>query len=68
MTFTITEVQFYIGVIVLLMVVQVYHHSRVEKLKVETEKLWNQIAIIATTLSLHLATKEKQESEKQDKE
>ena len=67
MTFTISETQFYISIIVLLMGLQIYHHTRIEKLRKETDKLWEQLAIMAAAFSIHLSAAEK-ETEKQDKE
>ena len=68
MTFTITESNLYLGIVLTLMAIQIYQHTRIEKLKKETEKLWDQIAIMATTFSMYLATVEKQKQEKEDKQ
>ncbi len=68
MTLTITEAQFYMGIIVVLMGMQIYLHITLMKVKKETDKLWDQIAILATALSVHLAVAEKEQKEKQDKE
>lgn len=68
MTFTISETQFYIGIIVLLMGLQIYHHTRIEKLRKEADKLWEQLAMIAAALSMHLTFTDKETEKQKDKE
>lgn len=68
MTFTITESNLYLGIVLTLMAIQIYQQTRVEKLKKETQQLWSQIAIMATTFSMYLAAFEKEKQEKEDKQ
>ncbi len=47
MTFTITREYLYLGVTVLLLLIQVWQMRKVDALKKEIQDLWNQIHIIA---------------------
>lgn len=67
MTFTITREYLYLGVTVLLLLIQVWQLRKVEKLKKEVQDLWNQIHIIAISAGNTLQKLEKKIDEKQDK-
>ena len=67
MTFTITETQFYMGIVVLLMVIQIYQQSQIKKLQKESEKLWDQIGTFISTLAIQLTQMQKEIDNKQNK-
>ena len=67
MTFTITREYFYLGVTILLLLIQVWQMKKVDTLKKEIQDLWNQISIIAISAGNTLQKLEKKIDEKQDK-
>lgn len=67
MTFTITREYLYLGVTILLLLIQIWELRKVEKLKKEVQDLWNQIHIIAISAGNTIQKLEKKIDEKQDK-
>ena len=67
MTFTITREYLYLGVTVLLLLIQVWQLRKVELLKREIKDLWDQIHIIAISAGNTIQKLEKKIDEKQDK-
>lgn len=67
MTFTITREYLYLGVTVLLLLIQMWQLRKVETLKKEVQDLWNQIHIIAISAGNTIQKLEKKIDEKQDK-
>jgi NTP pyrophosphatase (non-canonical NTP hydrolase) len=67
MTFTITREYLYLGVTILLLLIQVWQMKKVDALKKEIQDLWNQISIIAISAGNTLQKLEKKIDEKQDK-
>lgn len=67
MTFTITREYLYLGVTILLLLLQIWQLRKVEKLKKEVQDLWNQIHIIAISAGNTIQKLEKKIDEKQDK-
>lgn len=67
MTFTITPEYLYLGVTLILMLIQVLQIRKVSKLKKEIESLWQQISIIALSAGTTLEKLEKKIDGKQDK-
>lgn len=68
MTFTITREYIYLGVTVLLLLIQVWQMRKVDALKKEIQDLWNQIHIIAISAGNTIQKLEKKIDEKQDKQ
>jgi NTP pyrophosphatase (non-canonical NTP hydrolase) len=68
MTFTITREYLYLGVTVLLLLIQVWQMRKVDALKKEIQDLWNQIHIIAISAGNTIQKLEKKIDEKQDKQ
>jgi hypothetical protein len=68
MTFTITREYLYLGVTVLLLLIQMWQLRKVETLKKEVQDLWNQIHIIAISAGNTIQKLEKKIDEKQDKQ
>jgi len=67
MTFTITREYLYLGVTVLLLLIQVWQLRKVDVLKREIKDLWDQIHIIAISAGSTLQKLEKKIDGKQDK-
>jgi hypothetical protein len=68
MTFTITREYLYLGVTILLLLIQVWQLKKVDVLKREIKDLWDQIHIIAISAGNTLQKLEKKIDEKQDKQ
>lgn len=68
MTFTITREYLYLGVTILLLLIQVWQVRKAELLKREIKDLWDQIHIIAISAGNTLQKLEKKIDEKQDKQ
>jgi lysozyme family protein len=67
MTFTITSEYLYLGVTILLLLIQVVQWRKFDVLKKEVQDLWNQIHIIAISAGNTIQKLEKKIDEKQDK-
>lgn len=67
MTFTITREYLYLGVTILLLLIQVWQMLKIDGLKKEVENLWHQISIIAISAGASMQKLEKKIDEKQDK-
>ncbi|NDD98222.1 MAG: hypothetical protein EB010_12875 [Acidimicrobiia bacterium] len=68
MTFTITREYLYLGVTIILLIIQVWQMKKVDALKRDVQDLWNQISIIAISAGNTLQKLEKKIDEKQDKQ
>lgn len=68
MTFTITREYVYLGVTILLLLMQVWQLRKVDVLKREIKDLWDQIHIIAISAGSTLQKLEKKIDGKQDKQ
>jgi hypothetical protein len=68
MTFTITREYLYLGVTIILLLIQVWQMKKVDALKRDVQDLWNQISIIAISAGNTLQKLEKKIDEKQDKQ
>ena len=68
MTFTVSDNQLYVGIIVVLILIQLYQQKLIRGLQKETNDIWNQIAILVTTISAELTGLQKSVSNKKDKE
>ena len=67
MTINITPEYLYLGVTLILMLIQVLQIRRASRLKREIEELWGQISIIAMSAGSMLEKLEKKIDGKQDK-
>jgi hypothetical protein len=67
MTVTITETSFYLGVVLFLLVAQVYHQIQIKKLEKDAKQLWEQISILVVSISAQMLQQQKELNEKQDK-
>lgn len=68
MTFTITREYLFLGVTILLLLIQVWQMRKLDALKREIDNLWQQISIIAISAGATIQKLEKKIDEKQDKE
>lgn len=68
MTFTITREYLYLGVTIILLLIQVWQMFKIDALKKEIDNIWNQIHIIAISAGNTLQKLEKKIDEKQDKQ
>ncbi len=68
MTFTITREYLYLGVTIVLLLIQVWQMFKIDALKKEIDNIWNQIHIIAISAGNTLQKLENKIDEKQDKQ
>jgi hypothetical protein len=67
MTITVTETQVYVGIIIVLMIVQMYQQRVISKLEKETKQIWEQIGILVVSLGTELGNMQKDLNKKEDK-
>jgi hypothetical protein len=67
MTITVTETQVYVGIIILLMIIQMYQQRVISKLEKETKQIWEQIGILVVSLGTELGNMQKDLNKKEDK-
>jgi len=59
MTINLDKTDLYFGIIIVLLLLQVYHHYRMTVLRKEITNIWIQISTIVTTVSAKLIALEK---------
>jgi hypothetical protein len=67
MTITITREQMYIGIIVFLLILQIYQQGQIKKLQQDTSDLWSQLGTLIANLSNQMLQIQKDINSKQDK-
>ncbi len=67
MTINITETSLYIGTIVILLAIQIYHQRRISKLEKEVDDIWLQLGVLTQGLTTKLMDLLKDLNNKQDK-
>ena len=67
MTFTITGYQFYIGVVIAIVLVQIYQQKQIRDLQKEKEKLWDQISIFVSAIAVQIVQLQEDVKNKQTK-
>jgi hypothetical protein len=67
MTITVTETQVYVGIIIVLMIIQMYQQRVISKLEKETKQIWEQIGILVVSLGTELGNMQKDLNKKEDK-
>ena len=67
MTFTVTETQMYTGVLLLLMVLQIYQHRQLRRLERDNSDIWTQLGTLIANLSTQMLQMQKDINAKQDK-
>jgi hypothetical protein len=68
MTFTITGYQFYIGIVVAIVIVQGYQQTQIRKLQKDKEQLWEQISTFISSLAIQIVQLQEEIKSKKDKE
>lgn len=54
MTVEVTPETLYFGITSILVVIQIWHHTRLTKLETQNRHLWTQISILVTSISSKL--------------
>lgn len=67
MTITVTEQQMYIGIIVLLVVLQIYQQRQIKSLEKDCSDIWSQLGTLVASLSSQMLQMQKDINSKQDK-
>lgn len=67
MTITINPEYVYLGVVLILMIIQVFQWISISKLKKEISSMWTQVSIIAVSSGTILEKMEKKIDAKEDK-
>ena len=67
MIINITETSLYIGTIVILIAIQIYHQRRILKLEKEVDDIWLQLGVITQGITTKLMDLLKDLNNKQDK-
>jgi hypothetical protein len=67
MTINITETSLYIGTIVILIAIQIYHQRRITKLEKEVDDVWLQLGVLSQGVTTKLMDLLKDLNNKQDK-
>ena len=67
MIINITETSLYIGTIVILIAIQIYHQRRISKLEKEVDDIWLQLGVITQGITTKLMDLLKDLNNKQDK-
>lgn len=67
MTVTVTREQLYLGVIVLLCILQILQWVAIKKLQRECESLWTQVAALVSGVSNQIISIQKDLNNKEDK-
>lgn len=66
MTFTITTENLYLGIIIFLMIIQIYQWKVIYNIKSEIDNLWKQIQILTVNVAAEIV-KLKKDSDGQEK-
>lgn len=67
MTITVTEQQMYIGVIVLLVLLQMYQQNQIRKIEKDCSDIWSQLGTLVANLTTQMLQMQKDINDKQDK-
>lgn len=68
MTFTITDYQFYIGIVVAIILVQAYQQKQIKDLQKDKEQLWDQISTFVSAIAIQIVQLQEEIKSKKDKE
>lgn len=67
MTITFTQEHLYIGIIVVLVVIQIYQQNLIKKLEKECDDIWSQLGTLVGSISNQVISLQKDINNKQDK-
>ena len=67
MTITLTQEQFYIGIIVILIGIQIYQQRLIKKLEQECDDIWAQLGTLVGNITSQVLSMQKDINSKEDK-
>jgi hypothetical protein len=67
MTITFTPEHLYIGIIVFLMIIQIYQQRTIKKLERECDDIWAQMGTLVGNITSQMLSMQKDINDKQDK-
>lgn len=67
MTITFTPEHLYIGIIVFLMIIQIYQQRTIKKLERECDDIWAQLGTLVGNITSQMLSMQKDINDKQDK-
>ena len=67
MTITFTQEHLYVGIIVVLVVIQIYQQNLIKKLEKECDDIWSQLGTLVGSISNQVISLQKDINNKQDK-
>jgi hypothetical protein len=68
MTITLTAEHLYIGIIVILMIIQIYQQTLIKKLEKECDDIWAQLGTLVGNITSQVLSMQKDINGKKDKE
>jgi hypothetical protein len=67
MTITFTQEHLYVGIIVILVLIQLYQQKLIKKLEKECDDIWSQLGTLVGSVSNQIISLQKDINDKQDK-
>lgn len=67
MTVTLTQEQIYIGIIIVLIGIQIYHQRLIKKLEQECDDIWAQLGTLVGSITSQVLSMQKDINGKEDK-
>jgi len=67
MTITFTQEHLYVGIIVVLVLIQLYQQRLIKKLEKECDDIWSQLGTLVGSVSSQIISLQKDINDKQDK-
>ena len=67
MTITFTQEHLYVGIIVVLVIIQLYQQKLIKKLEKECDDIWSQLGTLVGSISNQVISLQKDINNKQDK-
>lgn len=66
MTFTISVENFYFFIVIVLMIIQIYQWTIIQKLKSEVDSIWKQIHVLTINIASEIINLKKQKDVEQE--
>ena len=67
MTITFTQEHLYVGIIIVLVIIQLYQQKLISKLEKECDDIWSQLGTLVGSLTTQILSLQKDINSKQDK-
>jgi len=67
MTITFTQEHLYVGIIIVLVIIQLYQQKIIKKLEKECDDIWSQLGTLVGSLTTQILSLQKDINSKQDK-